>query len=503
MPASSRRIRARRNESGTANLSGLDLPLDAVAISVARVSMLAARAKAAGHPGLMDTIKSDVYLALLSPTSAGEDDDAVVAAVVAGARPDDPAGPPPPDPADAPPDPADAPPDPPDAPPDPPDPADAPDPADPVPAPRAPSDAPVDPPVSGEAPADPPQERYEVRGRRVVLPRQARIELRVGLGTLLGLDEKPARLPGYGVVHAPLARELARLLQGAEWRVAVHDDGALIAALLARRRPSGSATVPLRGADHVGEPRPGDASIAGLARPVVEIHVDEQVLADLDPAAHPGWVALLCELQAQLRAWQQARAEDDAARAAEQEARHAVRDRPPDLDPAVLARVAARQRARAREAVQRFPGAALTRWIEMRDRECAFGPCGTSALHADLDHTLAVVAEHGLTTSTNLDPLCGHDHDLKHATWQLRQHRPGHFTWTSPSGHSYAQRPRPVVPDVPDPAPPSVGSGTYPQGYADDGPIWDQDPYPDPGSGPPSGHDRGHGAYGADPAPPF
>ncbi len=62
-----RRLRARMTDTGTANLSGLDLPLDDVARAVARVNTIAAKTKALGHPGLIDTIRADVFLALLSP----------------------------------------------------------------------------------------------------------------------------------------------------------------------------------------------------------------------------------------------------------------------------------------------------------------------------------------------------------------------------------------------------------------------------------------------------
>ena len=87
-----RRVRARRTESGTVNLSGLDLPLDAGALSTAHVEALALRAKALGHPGLIDTIRADIYLALLSPRPEGWDDDALVAHVAANACPTDPRG---------------------------------------------------------------------------------------------------------------------------------------------------------------------------------------------------------------------------------------------------------------------------------------------------------------------------------------------------------------------------------------------------------------------------
>ena len=90
-------------ETGTANLSGLDLPLDDVARSVAHITLLAAKAKTLGHPGLIDTIRADVFLALLSPELAGADDDTLLAAVLRRAHPDDPTDHRPPTPARHPP----------------------------------------------------------------------------------------------------------------------------------------------------------------------------------------------------------------------------------------------------------------------------------------------------------------------------------------------------------------------------------------------------------------
>ena len=328
-----RRVRARRTESGTVNLSGLDLPLDAGALSTAHVEALALRAKALGHPGLIDTIRADIYLALLSPRPEGWDDDALVGARGGERLPHR--------------------------------------------SPRAPR-----PGARRRAPAGRRARRRPRRsrtrrcraGRRADGPRRgtatderetpsrlrgggtrrSRIELRVGLLTLLGADEKPGFLPGYGVVHAPFARNFARQLCAAEWRVAVTDEeGRLIAALLTRRRPPGYATTP--------------TDVPPIVpRPVVELHVRESELATLRLRDHPAWVPMLTDLQEQLRAWRppEPRTPDDARR--------------------------------------RVPPAALARWIQMRDRTCVFPPCRASALTADIDHTVAVVHD-GLTVGANLD----------------------------------------------------------------------------------------------------
>ncbi|TDQ65018.1 hypothetical protein EV188_101267 [Actinomycetospora succinea] len=458
-----RRVRARCTEAGTVNISAMDLPLPGGVTTTRRIHALAARAQAAGHPGLIDTIRADTFLAVWDPAHAGASEEEIVAAVLAAALPDDPQPRRTPDPADAP-------------------------------------------------PEDPPS----TPSRRRRSTRQSRFELRVGLATLLRIDDRPARLPGWGVVPAGTARELAAAYGDAEWRVAVTDEsGALIAALITRHRPSEATTTPQ------------EPPIEGAPRPVVELHVPEAALDALRPGDFPGWARLLTDLQHQLACWRTARAEDRAAREAEQRAAEqraaeeraakewaaeqraaedqTAEDRASELSPAsecsaadapgnptaglspfgqtigpdaaAWERIAARRRRRAREAVARFPSAALRRWITMRDRSCVFPPCGASALEAEIDHTLSVL-ERGLTVGSNLGPACGHDHDLKDQGWQLDQPRPGWFRWTSPTGHTYDRPPRPVVDDLPAAHPPAVRSSAEPHQYADDGPLWENDPYP-------------------------
>jgi hypothetical protein len=417
-----RRVRARRTESGTLNVSGLDLPLDAGALSVAHIETLALRAKAAGHPGLLDTIRAEVYLALLSPrphTARGWDDGALVAHVVAHADPDDPRGLPTPRHVGA----------------------HGPGPGggDPTPDPIVPTpDDPGNdgPPASGSAPDEPapdepaPDEPApdEPAGARLRGSRRTRIEMRIGLLTLLGLDEKPGTMPGYGIVHAPFARQFARRLAHAEWRVAVtDDDGHLLAALITRRRPQSYATTP--------------DTATPAARPVLELHISEKDLTR--PGLRPGvWAGVFDDLRDQLDTWTT-----------------------PPHDPDTMRR--------------RFPPAALARWTQMRDRSCVFPPCRASSLVADIDHTIAVT-DHGRTLAGNLDALCSHDHRLKHdGGWHLEQPTPGRFTWTSPTGHRYDRPPRPITPDVPRAAPGHIRSGTTPPEFATDESAWINDPYPD------------------------
>ena len=51
------------------------------------------------------------------------------------------------------------------------------------------------------------------------------IEIRVGLATLLGRDDRPGEIPGLGQVTAEVARTaVAAQRRGAEWRFAIVDD---------------------------------------------------------------------------------------------------------------------------------------------------------------------------------------------------------------------------------------------------------------------------------------
>ena len=105
------------------------------------------------------------------------------------------------------------------------------------------------------------------------------------------------------------------------------------------------------------------------------------------------------------------------------------------------------------DARKRLPGAALRRWIQIRDRTCVFPGCRVPAHRADADHSIQH-AHGGETTHANLGPGCRHDHRLRHdGGWTITQTEPGHFTWTSPLGHVYHRTPPPGLDELPDPMP--------------------------------------------------
>jgi hypothetical protein len=237
------------------------------------------------------------------------------------------------------------------------------------------------------------------------------IEIRVGLATLLGLDEHPGEIPGLGPVLAEVARAIvARQVRGAEWRFAVTDpDGYLLLAGITRHRPR-SPQPP----DHPGAPRHGG---------IVELQMTATQLTQL----------------AQQAGTEQGPAEDWAGVVADLTAQFARRD-------TLLAALDTRPH-------DRFPHTALARHIQVRDRTCSHPGCRRPARRSDLDHTRDH-ARGGTTVQANLGPGCKRHHLYKHQLgWRLAQPQPGTFVWTSPLGQVYRTRGEPITPPLPEPRP--------------------------------------------------
>ena len=461
------RVVSSANPSGTGNLSGYDLPGEEAVAALSRVEAIAAEVRRRGVRVPIARLRATVYLRLLDGFSAGLDDDAVIRALVELLRdpdpdpgpedpgpedpgPDDPgpgpgpdegpAGPDEPGPAEpddegpagrddpGPAEPDDEGPDDRGDPgpadpenaggpdnaggpagqddergPDPagagPDPGDDPDPGDPGVGTDADADA-----ESADADVDVDVEPPPTRGLR-----QGTVELRLRLSTALGLDNLPARIPGWGAVLAATARSMLRAPRDAEWRlVLTDDDGHLLHVILARHRPPGPR-------------RPGRGARVG--RGIVELQVPTTLLAALTPSQHPPWAALLADAQDRLRALP---AEGSC----------------PDHGPAATD-AATRRRARAE----------LDRWVRTRDRHCVGMNCRLRAQRCDLDHTHNW-ARRGPTRGANLGPLCGHNHRAKHhGGWRLRQPEPGMFVWTSRAGTTYLQPARRITEPLPAPTP--------------------------------------------------
>jgi hypothetical protein len=383
-----RKVVGYRNSDGSANLSGCNLPLDRVAAASGHIDALAKAVKRAGDSRPIDHIRADLFLGMTDGTYAGLDDAAIIDLLTptpasdadqAGNTHDDEAG-------------------------------------------------------GNESPASGDEPTRPMVGTG--------LELRARLSTLLGRDQYPAELAGWGYLHAGLARDLTGTLGGAAWRFAITDEhGQLTHCGTTRARPAGTPTR------------------SAASKAIVELQVPAAVLRALaaDPTALGGWAGVVTDLARQL--------DRDTGSA----------------DP---------YRA---DATRRAPGAALRRCLEIRDRYCIMIGCRAPAHTADKDHTLDH-AKSGLTTAPNLGDACRHDHRLKgEGGWTLHQPEAGVFRWTSRLGHTYHRRPPAIVEPLPDPIP--RDRALYPlMTPTDDGwedtEIWaDTPPEPDPEPDPPPGPD--------------
>lgn len=102
---------------------------------------------------------------------------------------------------------------------------------------------------------------------------------------------------------------------------------------------------------------------------------------------------------------------------------------------------------------RRSARAGLRRAVQIRDRCCTHPACRAPATRTDQDHAIAH-ADSGPTDQTNLGCCCRHDHRLKHdGGWQLTRPAPDLTVWTSPLGHTYPNRPPPIMHALPTPWP--------------------------------------------------
>ncbi len=395
-----RKVIGYRNPDGSANLSGLNLPVDRVAGACGHIDALAKAAKRSGDCRPIDHIRADLFLGMTDGTYAGLDDKAILDCLRTASQsedgPDDQGG----EPADGGNDGTD----------------------DKRPDDEGPDDGGATAEDGCGAAGDPAGQRG---------PAGAGMELRVRLSTLLGRDEYPGELAGWGPVHADLARDLATTMARGEWRFVITDEhGYLLHCGITPARPTGSPTR-----------RVFSQQIVELQIPVAALHD----LAD-DPDALGAWAPVIADLARQ----------------------HITEQRSPAGDP-----------------TRYTPCAALRRHVEIRDRYCIMIGCRAPAHGTDTDHTLDAACG-GATVEHNLGNACRHDHRLKHeGGWQLHQPEPGLFRWTSRLGHLYQVRTPPIIEPLPDPIPGYRPSPlpARPDDDWDESGIWDDGP-PEAGTGP-------------------
>ncbi len=403
------------DRNGTASLVGDGLPPDEAAAASARIDRLVEAAKRAGHSGRRPQISADLYLGMLNGAFHRLTETEIITALLGAPRPEDNphTGPATDDAAD-------------DAGADDTEAADetatADDTGNDSGADTGPGDAPD--PAAGEN-TDPPAPDPAASDR--VATREG-IEIRLGLATLAGLDDRPGEIPGLGPIGADLARDaVAAQRRGASWKFAIVDTrGYLLLAGTIRRRPR---THPDKGPG----PDSGSGSRSGAGRVrggLVELHlsVDELQRYAADPTL-ADWHPLLAEITA----------------------RWADRDN-------LRARLAAHPHAR-------FARGPLADHVRARDRNCCGPGCTRPASSSDLDHT----HDHGRggrTVEGNIGPACKRHHPDKDRGWSLTQPEPGLFRWVSPLGCVYFTRGEPIRLDLPDPDP---------TGHPDDEPSDDAD----------------------------
>ena len=87
------------------------------------------------------------------------------------------------------------------------------------------------------------------------------------------------------------------------------------------------------------------------------------------------------------------------------------------------------------------PGAALDRFVRLRDRRCRFPGCRARARTCDLDHRREW--PEGPTSHRNLCCLCEHHHRLKHQApgWRVREAPDGGVAVTTPGGDVLVSHP--------------------------------------------------------------
>ena len=164
----------------------------------------------------------------------------------------------------------------------------------------------------------------------------------------------------------------------------------------------------------------GNTSTTGGKRGVVDIHVDLATLAGLvdKPGEIPGWGPVIADIARQIAIdhggqWRTTITHPDTGH--------------------ILWNGTTRRR----------PRAGLTRHIQARHPNCVFPGCRMPARDCDLDHNQPW-SDGGPTTEHNLAPFCRHDHTVKHRrNWQIRHNHQGHYTLTSPLGHTYTTTGKP------------------------------------------------------------
>ncbi|MFG1860134.1 DUF222 domain-containing protein [Microbispora bryophytorum] len=297
-------------------------------------------------------------------------------------------------------------------------------------------------------------------------------EIRVELTTLLGLDEHPAHLPGWGMVHAAQARRIVASMLTGQWRFAVcTDNGHLLLTGITGRRPCPPAQQPARDTRRGG---------------IVELQITLTRLRELaaTPTATGAWAPLIADLarhaqHAETRQPQNARPHTHPPDAAQptpsgesgksgESAQSAQSGESTDSKSggsggSAQSAESGSTKSESTEsesesesgesAGRRHAGAALRRYVQIRGRVCSWPGCRMPATRTDQDH-IHPWADNGATTADNLHLACRHDHRARHiGGWRVTSAGPQLIVWTSPLGHAYPSPLPKIIQPAPDPQP--------------------------------------------------
>jgi hypothetical protein len=280
-------IRARRvisylNEDGSATISGQGLPADQAALACARVNAMAQAAKRAGAHAPIDQLRAELFLGLLDGRFEEMNRAAIVDALVRTFPGPD---------------------------------SEVPEKA--ADGAREEATVPARESATGRAreSATEPAQESATESAAMAAPDLAAgsaaetaasrvgMELRVELSTLLGLDEHPGEIAGWGAVPAPVARKLAETQRHGEWRFAITDDqGRLLFDGITRHRPSDVTAndPPNRGPRAAGRGAGKDAADPRGAGGIVELQIPARLLTDPELTNRfPAWRRLLADLTRQ------------------------------------------------------------------------------------------------------------------------------------------------------------------------------------------------------------
>ncbi|NEE03007.1 HNH endonuclease signature motif containing protein [Phytoactinopolyspora halotolerans] len=308
-------------------------------------------------------------------------------------------------------------------------------------------------------------------------------ELRIGLASLLGVDEHPGEIPAWDFIPAAVARQIAARMHSAQWRFAIcNDDGQLIQTGITTARPRSPDEQAVRRDARRGGILELHVTISMLARLATLVHTEANADPDTRAADEPAhtvqerarwaaaitdWAAVITDLARQHTTATAGETttgtETGSSNGTGTDSGTGTGSRP---GPGSSSRPGAGAGSRSGSGAgtgsdddadagvrRRRAGAGLRRHIQIRDRCCTHPTCRMPAVRADQDH------EHefclgGLTVAGNLACLCRHDHRLRHdGGWKAHRPDTGTTIWHSPLGHRYTNRAPAIIPTLPNPHP--------------------------------------------------